>query len=351
MNTVSFTGHTVTISDLEENKVYTGILEPQTDLFIAQPPEITFTASQIIQATNLMITSCADGKLTAKWSVSDSAQVDGWNVRCYNGSDYDQTVQTTDTTVEFTGLDHTDSFTVEVSAIGQSFIQTATVGENSVTVENMVTDTSTAGQIALQWDASQIPEGGWIISYTMNGSDKVMSTTSTENRAVIKPAVPGTNYLLTVRAADASPTVCEPCAVATPEAEDFMVNYAGNVVTKDNLRFYLCKRTGTNWSHIDLSESDYTTTFRPGENAGYVVYLNRQYDISYETITVAFVFRDQNDQIVSISSTERAWTNMWYKNYCELNIPSLPDAPGTYTVSVYFNGQFAVKQALTIAEP
>lgn len=348
---VSFTGHTVTLSDLEENKVYTGILEPEDDLFIAQTTEISFTASEVIQASNLMITSCENGKLTAKWSVPETVEVEGWNVRCYNGTDYDQTVKTTDTSVEFTGLDHTDSFTVEVTAAGQSFIQTATVGANSVTVSKMTADSSTAGIIALQWEASQIPEGGWIVSYTVNGSETVMSTTSTENRVVIKPAIPAAQYIFSIRAADATPVVCEPCVCTTPDAEDFTVNFSGNVVTKDNLRFYLCKRPTLNvWSHNDLSESDYTTSFRIGENAGYVVFLNRMYDVSYETITSAFVIQDENEQIISISSTEKAWTDMWYKNYCELDIPSLPEVPGNYTISVYFNGQFAVKQAFSIIE-
>ena len=350
--TVTFAGHTVTLTDLEESKVYTGILEPEKDLFIAQNPEINFAATEIIQATDLMITSCADGKLTAKWSVPESVEVEGWNVRCYNGSDYDQTVNTTDTYAEFTGLDHTDSFTVEVTAVGQSFVQTASVGENSVTVKSLSADTSTVGMIALQWEASKIPEGGWIVSYTVNGSEAVMSTTSTENSVLINPAIPGAEYTFTVRAADSTPTVCETCTAQTADAEDFSVNYAGNVVTKDNLRFNLCRRPqNSSWSHLDLDANDYSSVFSVGESVGYVVFLNRRYDVSYEIITTAFVIQDENGQIVSISSTEQTWTNMWYKNYCELNVPSIPNAAGNYTISVYFNGQFAVKQAFTVVEP
>ncbi len=349
--TATFSGHTLTLTDLEEDMVYTGVLEPEDDLFIPQTTEISFTASEVIQANNLMITSCADGKLTAQWSVPESVEVDGWIVRCYNGSDYDQTVNTTDTFVEFTDLDHTDSFTVDVTAAGQSFIQTATVGENSVTVKELSADCSTPGKISLSWNASSVPAGGWIISYTVDGSDLVMSTTSGENQAVIEPAIPDAQYVFTVRAADSSPTVCQPYTCQTEPAQDFSVNYAGNVVTKDNLRFYLCRRPETSdWSHNDLADSDYTSTFWIGEKAGYVVFLNRKYDLSYETITTAFVIRDENENVVSISSVAESWTAMWYKNYCELNIPSLPEVPGQYTISVYFNGQFAVKQSFTLNE-
>lgn len=349
--TVSFSGHTVTLTDLEEDMVYTGILEPEADLFIAQTPEISFTASEVIQASNLVITSCTDGKLTAKWTVPETVEVEGWNVRCYNGDDFDQTIKVTDTTAEFTGLDHTDSFTVEVTAVGQSFVQSTNIGKNSVTVQGLTADIATTGAITLQWDAPIIPAGGWIVSYTINGSETVMSTTTSENRTVIKPAIPSAKYVFTVRAADSTPTVCEPCTVQTAETEDFTVNYAGNVVTKDNLRFSLCKRPMLNtWSHNDLRESDYTTSFRIGENAGYVIFLNKRYDLSYETITTAFVIQDENDKIISISSVEKTWTDMWYKNYCELDIPSMPNVAGNYTISVYFNGLFAVKQAFSIVE-
>ena len=349
--TVDFAGHTVTLTDLQEGKIYTGILEPEKDLFIAQIPEINFTATDVIQATDLMITSCADGKLTAKWSVPETVEVEGWNVRCYNGEDYDQTLKATGTSVEFTGLDHTDSFTVEVTAVGQSFTQTASVGANSVTVHDLIADTSTTGVIALQWEASKIPESGWIVSYSVNGSETVMSITSTENRVLIKPAIPGTEYTFTVRAADSTPTVCEPCKVETAAPEDFSVNYAGNIVTKDNLRFNLCRRPQAgSWSHMDLSDDDYTTTFSIGENVGYVVFLNRRYDVSYEIITTAFVIQDENGEIVSITSSEQTWTGMWYKNYCELNVPTIPNTAGNYTISVYFNGQFVVKQAFTVVE-
>lgn len=349
--TVNFSGHTVTLTDLEEDKVYTGILEPEDDLFLSQTPEISFTASEVIQATNLFITSCADGKLTAKWSVPETVEVEGWNVRCYNGKDYDQTIKTTDTAAEFTGLDHTDSFTVEVTAVGQSFVQTASIGANSVTVENLTADASNASAITLQWDAPELPAGGWIVSYTVDSSETVISTSCSDNRTVIKPVIPGAKYLFTVKAADSTPTVCEPCILQTAETEDFQVNYAGNLVTKDNLHFTLCKRPMLNtWSHNDLRDSDYTTTFRVGENAGYVVFLDRRYDLSYDTITTAFVIRNENDQVVNVSYVENTWTDMWYKNHCELDIPSMPNTPGNYTISVYFNSQFAVRQAFTIVE-
>ena len=52
--------------------------------------------------------------------------------------------------------------------------------------------------------------------------------------------------------------------------------------------------------------------------------------------------------IVSIATTESSWTNMWYKYYCELDIPSLPEVVGEYTMGILFNGHYAGEQAFSI---
>ena len=39
---------------------------------------------------------------------------------------------------------------------------------------------------------------------------------------------------------------------------------------------------------------------------------------------------------------------MWYQNYCELDLHSIPTEAGTYEVVVYFNGALAVSQKFEI---
>ena len=39
---------------------------------------------------------------------------------------------------------------------------------------------------------------------------------------------------------------------------------------------------------------------------------------------------------------------MWYKNYCELDIPTIPDVPGNYNINIYFNGMFVANQSFTV---
>lgn len=341
--TVAFTGHTVTLNNLEDGKIYTGKLEPEVDLFIKDPVEITFTSSDVVQATNLAVTSCMDGKLTAKWDSPENVEVSGWTVRCYNGSNYDVTITTAETFAEFSKLDHTDSFTIEVTAIGQSVSQRTTIGENTVSVSDFSAESKTDGIITLSWHSQTSPALGWIISYTVNGTPFTATIPGDKNQAIINPAIPGAEYQFAIRSADSVSTVFEPCSYTTNAAKDF----SGYQVTKDNLRFNMCLRPESgSWDHTDVEE--YTNVFSPGALAGFVVHVNRVYGVSYDDITTAFVILNENGQIISIHSSTTAWSYMWYKNYCELNIPSIPQEPGNYQIQVYFNGQLANIQSFTV---
>jgi hypothetical protein len=39
---------------------------------------------------------------------------------------------------------------------------------------------------------------------------------------------------------------------------------------------------------------------------------------------------------------------MWYRGYCELDIPALPELPGEYTVDIYFNGASVTTESFTV---
>lgn len=347
--TVTFTGHTANLTDLVEDQVYNGVLRPVDELFILQEQIIAFTATEVIQANNLLITSCTDGKLCAKWDAPENLPVESWTVRCFNENGYDETQTVTETAAVFENLDHTDSFTVEVTAAGQSISQRTSVGENAITVSDFTADGVTNEQIRLTWNATDTPENGWIVSYTVNGSSLSFSLSASENSVSISPVVPECLYFFTVQAADGTATACDPLSVQTAERENFSVNYAGNLVEKSNLHFTMCKRPANGiWSHSTMDSADYTTVFSAGDSAGFVIFLDRRYDVSKETITSTFVIYNESGEVISIDSSSASWSNMWYKNYCDLNIPSIPQESGDYTIEVYFNGQLAAMKTFRI---
>ena len=111
----------------------------------------------------------------------------------------------------------------------------------------------------------------------------------------------------------------------------------------------MCKTPkAKNWDRYDLKKSDYTTEFESGKKASFLVRMKQSYSTSSDSITTLFVIRDENGTIISSSTVTKKWTDMWYRNYCELDIPEIPKSAGKYTISVYFNGSLANEQAFTV---
>jgi hypothetical protein len=63
-----------------------------------------------------------------------------------------------------------------------------------------------------------------------------------------------------------------------------------------------------------------------------------------------YVIHKEDGTLVSSNITQQTWINMWYKRYCELDVPALPAEPGTYSITIYFNGAFVHSQKFTVTE-
>jgi hypothetical protein len=127
--------------------------------------------------------------------------------------------------------------------------------------------------------------------------------------------------------------------------------FSGYGASADRISFNMCRTPSfTGWDRYDLSSSDYTTDFEVGEKASFLVRLRNEYDTSPDNIVTQYVIRDEAGNIVSTAYEEGTWTSMWYRNYGEFDIPSLPSAEGKYKISIYFNGDLAGEVNFTVSE-
>ncbi len=344
--TESFTGHMTTLAGLTVGKEYTFTLESESAAYITGSDKLIWTASTVVRAQELAVTACADNKLTASWSSPEGTAVESWTVRCYNDSGYDVTVKTAETSVEFTELDHTKAYTVEVTAANMTVSERAYVSKNSVTVSDYTADTSDPGKLVLSWNTNlPLTDANWILLYTADGSESYEISCTAENTAVISPAIPGTRYTVTLLTSTGSNVFNSSYEFTTPEAEAF----AGYAVSAALMEFSMCKTPEVeNWDRYDLKAADYKTAFAVGEKASFLMRLRSVYNVSNDLIVVSYVIRDPSGKIVSIAATESTWVDMWHRSYCELDIPALPAVAGSYTASIYFNGCLAGEQAFTV---
>ncbi len=351
--TKTFSGTSLTISDLLPQKLYTGVLVPEDDLFITKPIEVTFSATELVQANDLKITGCSNGKLTVEWKAPETVNVESWTVRCYSGTDgatYDQTYTTSMTSYEFRDLNSAEAFTVEVKADGQTIVQKASIGENSVTVSNLTIDEYNNGTAILSWDCETNPENGWIVSYTVDNAPSVITTKVSDKTAAISGMIPNAEYAFTVQSADTVHTFCDTVTCTTAATDDFSIVINNKKIVAGDFEFSMFRHPSKeNWTRYDITDAHYTNVFTLDDEAGFLVFLKEKYDESNAEFYATIVIRNDKGEIVGLVSHTGTWSSIWNKrNYCVFTFPLLPDEAGFYTVSVYLNGRFAAEQALTI---
>ena len=343
--TVSFTGHMVTLSDLTIGKEYTITLTPQEELLTTGITEIKHTASRVVKAENLFITGLSNNTLSVSWTAPKDTSIDSWTVRCYDGEDYDTTKVVNECAVSFENIDSKQDYTIEVTAGGMSVSERTFAKANALVVQGMKAEIQ-GSAIIVSWDAvSATPNDGFVVRYSVDNSTVQELPCKDGNSITISNFVPDASYTISVEAIDASPVLGGKTILTTPASKGF----SGYGVKASNMTFKMCiKPSKKNWDRHDLSSDDYTSSFKIGEKAGFLVKMDKKYNTSSDKITTLFVIRDESGNIVSTATSTKTWTKMWYQRYCELDVPQLPETAGEYSISVFFNGALAHTQNFTM---
>ena len=347
--TVVFNGHTTPITGLTVGKEYSFTLDPVTELYLGGTTTITHTASKIIYAENLEILGFTDNRLAVTWSAPEGANVSTWQIRCYNDAGYDQVISSGETTVFFDGLDLTSAYTIEVTAEGMTLGSRTYLSANSVTIKNIQADASDRNNLKVSWEYEGTDPGNeWLLLYTINGSTEAQVITCAETSAVISPIIPGAHYTLVIQPVGGATTFSNTLEFDAPEAAEF----ANFLVTAKNISFSMCITPDKeNWNRNDVPAKNYTTSFKVGESASFVMKLDKDTPKTDENVITLYVIKDVDGNLVTYANESRTWDDMWYNRYGKLTIPFMPEVPGTYTVAIYFNGAAATNQTFEIVAP
>lgn len=353
--TVSFTGDTVTISNLTVGKEYTFTLlsAPGSDVYIIGNNSLVHTASNNITAQRLRVTDFDGGVLTAQWDNPGEDTAESWTVRCYNGSGYDETVTVTENTVQFQNVKLETGYTLDVTAAGMTETVRIYVSGNPTVISDIVVDDSVPGSLTVTWNSDHgVPEGGWLLMYTMGTGKEAAVVKTTENKAVIQPVVPSSVYNLNIQAANDSTVFGGVSSYTSADASVFN----GNSINGADVTASFCPTPNkSDWTYKDIADDAYTATYAPRSRVSMVLYSPAKAARAKDDISVMFVIRDsQGNALPQLTSTKTAnWNDLWNNRsrYCSLNLPAIPDADGQYTVEVYFNRALVVTKSLTISTP
>ncbi len=344
---INFTGHTVTVTGLTVGKTYTFSLTPATEseLWLVGSNTLDYTASKIVMAEDLSITSCGDGVLTAQWSVPEDVSADSWSIRCYSESGYDKTLTTTELSVQFDEIDETAAYTVEVTAAGMTQSARAFVSANPTTISDI--QVSGTSDLTISWTYSgNTPDGGWLLLYSLNGRKTNDVIKCTDASGVIEGSIPKATYQFTIQAADGSTVFGGSGSYTCPQAADFNQYSLSN----DEILVSLCKTPNkSNWTYKNVSE--YVNTYSVGDKISMVLYTSARFYRPSEDVKITFIIRDADGNVLTdlMSSQTTDWRSIWNNGYAYLDLPFVPDATGDYTVDLYFNDSFVLTKKFSIS--
>ena len=356
----TFTGHMVTINGLNVGSTYQIRLVPSTDLYITGEAVMEFTAASIIIAEDLAISTDGQGSLTVTWKTPDGSQVDSWTVRCYSVDGYDQQIITDELSATFDEISAASAYTVEVTASGMTQPARAGITANPIYVSNIQVDDSNLMQLTVSWDyTGNAPAGGWLLMYTIDGCQQPQVVQCEENAGVIEVRVPAATYDFTIQAADGS-TVFQNTHSYRTGNTDVYQNVDQAFYRKVQSAYFFVNMLKTpekeNWTHQDVSQNMYTTTFASGDGISVLMYYMKDFYIRHEDITVMYVIRDESGTVLAdyIAIENLDWRDdMWNGpnyHYCGLDVPNVPTEPGKYSLGIYFEGLAVTSVEFTITE-
>lgn len=347
----TFTGRNVTVKGLAVGKEYTIQLSASDGSALLGNTTATYTAAKLVMAENLTIVSCDNGVLTAQWDIPEGMIVESWNVRMYNDAGYEERLETTQTQVEFSNVDTTKGYTIEVTASGMTQPTRTSITANPITLKNLNVDSSNPAKLTVTWDYSGAdPKDGWLLLYSFDNATEQSIVKAKTNSAEISPRIPGTKYRIEIQSADNTTVFNGIHTYSSPNAEVF----EKHSLSADNITADLLKTpSDSNWTYESIDPSAFTSTFASGDSISVVLKASTKFYLPKDEVEILYVIRDGEGNVLSeyISQAKKGWEDIWYAGdyqIGELDVPSVPKEPGEYSLSIYFNNAAITYTTFTI---
>lgn len=346
------TAHSAMISGLTIGKTYTFTLDGGSHFDLGGKTSLQYLASKLILAEDLTATSSNGNEVTVQWRTPGDVIVESWNVRCYDGYNFEVESTVTENSVLFTGLDTDSHYTVEVTAAGMTRPSTLRISTDPIVLSGFRIDADSKTELKISWDyTGNQPEGGWLLQYSADGSGS-QTVPCEKTSAKIAPLIPGANYTFTLLAADERTVFNSTTVYQAKDAEAFKEHN----FNMDNVSFNLLKTPeDANWSFETISDSDLTDIFQVGDSASLVMQSSSTIYTPSNKVKALFVFRNSYGSVMTELVTEQTlvWKDIWMTGDTkvgEIDIPTIPSVPGAYQMDLYFNGGLAATFDITITD-
>lgn len=186
--------------------------------------------------------------------------------------------------------------------------------------------------------------------YTIDGSSVPTVIKCDSANAVISPRIPNANYRFTLQAADSGSIFGNTHSLITASAPV----YEGHALSADNLDAHLLVTPEEDWSFETTGKDAFSDSFQAKDALSLVLHSPNSFYLEDEDVHILYVFRDGSGNVLPdiAGEADANWRDIWLAgsyNYGELDLPTAPESAGSYSLSVYFNGQAVTVLNFTIS--
>lgn len=347
----TFSGHYTTIKDLTLGKLYTFTLDAGPDLSLSGNTSVTYIASKLILAENLIASTTTGSDMTIRWNSPGDTVVEFWNVRCYNESGYEKTLSVTETEAYLTEIDPSMSYIIEVTAAGMTQPARTSITANPINITGLHVDDSAFDKLMIQWDYTGAePEGGWLFMYSIDGNVNLNVIKCNQASAEIAPKIPEARYQFTIQSVDGTSIFDNVHNYVCPEAP----GYDANSITEAQIAAYLLKTPDDrNWNYDKVGSNAFTTEFELGDPISMVLHAQTDFYLPGTNVKLMYIIRDAHGNVIPnyIAEADHNWRSIWQTgnyHYGELDLPVIPEVAGKYHLNLYIDGSSIAELEFTI---
>ena len=352
--TVTFSGHSVVISDLLSDSEYTfTLLAPDNTLLTGaiSTPLSTVPTVELLPDSVAIALSSSSAILT--WQYDGDAP-EKWVVTITDKAGFEETQEVTAPNVTFENLVSGTEYEIVISAptMLSSYAMNVIPTITKVTEFKSADETDETGRtinVNLSWACETEPaEPGWVVTYTLQDVENAEpQTLETDTESCVIPAnnmYPGATYKVTLalKSGDSLEGETE-LTFSTANVDN---PYTANGVKNPYTGLFL-KPNKETFRYVDLVTR--RTTFSKGELVAFDVDAGSNLNASSDgTVMVNLVIRDADGKIVDSSSSVLVWKDMWEKNMFVGYFPRTPQTDGDYTLSIYIGNQLLDSAKFTV---
>lgn len=337
--TISFSGHSIQLTGLEEGAEYTFTLLPGDSLFLAGKTETDFTVPRHVEASELHLEKLEGGRAELSWLCSTEPPA-RWNLNCTDESGKEMTVEI-GTPVEaedgwrfsavIPNIQPDTTYSVQLSAEGLGKPLTLELRDDIITVTGFAAE-ATGDGLALRWAANREPEAGWRIVAAFGADQRIENVVHGDQ--YLMAVVPDTEYTLTLEAADGSTVTGSNTASIRSQYDRRFVQMGLDRGTTLGTYYTPDKE---DWSFSDLGGG--TIRYTHEDKITFVVTAGGWPVDSDETVGVLYLVHKASGELVDVHQDSLVWNEMWNNGRWAGQVPWLPEEPGSYTFSVYVKSQ------------